>query len=419
MTVISEPRITAGRCPSKESQERSRSQRRALFRTFGSKRSRRHVVFVSNNGVWGGSEELWSRTAVDLARKGVPVAAKVNYFQPPEERILNFIQHGIHTELRPGCSSLWTKAWRKVTRPSFSLSRQDLENFINSRNPALVVLSSGTALPPLEDVELCVDRNWRFVTIGQCNYVGWWPRDDDAERYVKSLTLAQRCYFVADANLRLVELQLGCKLENAEIVRNPFNVPADASPSWPDMQDTGALKFAFVGRLHPPSKGLDILLEALADTCWTERKWTLTLYGEGAMRKALERLVGRLRLAHRVVFAGFADDIQKVWAANHILVMPSRFEGLPLAVVEAMVCGRPVIATDVAGHSEVIEDGATGFLAKAPTVDAFRLALEQAWQRRFDLQQMGELAARRIRELVPADPIELFSEKLMTIAESE
>ena len=96
--------------------------------------------------------------------------------------------------------------------------------------------------------------------------------------------------------------------------------------------------------------------------------------------------------------------------------MPSRVEGMPLAMVEAMLCGRPVIATDVAGHSEIIEDGATGFLAKAATVDAFRSALEQAWQRRSDLQRMGKLAAQRIRQLVPNDPIEVFSEKIMTIA---
>ena len=219
----------------------------------------------------------------------------------------------------------------------------------------------------------------------------WWPSDEEAERYRKSLARAQRCYFVAHANLRLVELQLACKLENAEIIRNPFNVQAGASPPWPSMQATGALKFACVGRLHPPSKGQDILLEALADTSWTEREWFLTLYGEGPMRKTLERLVDRLRLAHRVAFAGFAHNIEEVWASNHILVMPSRIEGLPLTVVEAMLCGRPVIATDVGGHSEVIEDRVTGFLAKTPTVDAFRFALEEAWQRRLTCSEWESL----------------------------
>jgi glycosyltransferase involved in cell wall biosynthesis len=175
------------------------------------------------------------------------------------------------------------------------------------------------------------------------------------------------------------------------------------------------LKLACVGRLYPPAKGQDILIEALADPSWTKREWILTFYGEGEMRRALEHQVNRLQLTDRVVFAGVVDNIQVVWAANHVLVMPSRFEGLPLAIVEAMFCGRPVIATDVGGHSEIIEDGATGFLAKAPTVDAVGLALERAWQKRSDLQQMGERAAQRIRHFVPADPIRIFSDRIMAI----
>ncbi len=61
------------------------------------------------------------------------------------------------------------------------------------------------------------------------------------------------------------------------------------------------------------------------------------------------------------MFAVFAT-VPDIWAANHLLVMPSRFEELPLAMVEAMLCARPVVATDVAGHKEIIEEGVTGFL---------------------------------------------------------
>ena len=56
-----------------------------------------------------------------------------------------------------------------------------------------------------------------------------------------------------------------------------------------------------------------------------------------------------------------------IWAEHHALVLPSRFEGMPLVVVEAMLCGRPCIVTDVGGNAELIRDGINGFLAKAPT----------------------------------------------------
>ena len=60
--------------------------------------------------------------------------------------------------------------------------------------------------------------------------------------------------------------------------------------------------------------------------------------------------------------------IEEIWSANQVLVMPSRYEGLPLVIVEAMLCSRPVLATDVEGNSEIGIDGLTGFLAAAPTV---------------------------------------------------
>jgi glycosyltransferase involved in cell wall biosynthesis len=75
-------------------------------------------------------------------------------------------------------------------------------------------------------------------------------------------------------------------------------------------------------------------------------------YGEGLKRNGLERLAQRLGISDRVVF-GFMP-VEEIWARNHVLVMLSRLEGLPLTMVEAMLCRRPVVATDVAGHSEII-----------------------------------------------------------------
>jgi glycosyltransferase involved in cell wall biosynthesis len=128
-------------------------------------------------------------------------------------------------------------------------------------------------------------------------------------------------------------------------------------------------------------------------------------------------LVKRLNLSERVDFAGYVP-VEEIWASNHILVLPSRYEGLSLAMVEAMMCARPVIATDVGGHSEIIEDGVTGFLAKAPTVASVAEALESGWARRAEFEEIGLAAAKRIREIVPADPVGIFSSKLQEYAMS-
>ena len=133
------------------------------------------------------------------------------------------------------------------------------------------------------------------------------------------------------------------------------------------------------------------------------------------MKNTIERLAERFGLGGRVTFAGYVERVEDIWAQNHVLVMPSRFEGLPLAMVEAVLCGRPVVATDVAGHSEIIKDGVTGFLADAPTVTSMAKALERMWERRYDLQVMGEAGAKNIRICVPADPAQAFGKKLQAL----
>jgi glycosyltransferase involved in cell wall biosynthesis len=104
-------------------------------------------------------------------------------------------------------------------------------------------------------------------------------------------------------------------------------------------------------------------------------------------------------ISSRVTFHGRVQDIRQIWAQNQLLLMPSVMEGMPLAVVEAMLCGRPVLATDVGGHSEWIEDNVQGFMAAAPTLHALEEAWQRAWLRRDEWQQMGERAHQRASTL--------------------
>ena len=261
---------------------------------------------------------------------------------------------------------------------------------------------------------MCASSRIPFVTISQANWEGWWPDDELADRYRKVLLAARRCFFVSKGNQRLFEKQIGCELPNAEIVYNPFNVDFNGAPLW--LPFNGELRLACVARLDPSSKGQDILLEALAGPVWANRRWRLSLYGEGRIRNTIERMVQRYGLHEHVVFAGYVASVEKIWAENHVLVLPSRAEGLPIAMVEAMLCGRPAVATDVAGHSEIIDDGVTGFLADAPTVPSITRTLERLWARRMDLEVMGRTAAIKIRERVPADPVGSFSGKIKELA---
>jgi glycosyltransferase involved in cell wall biosynthesis len=373
------------------------------------------IVAGANASGWGGSEELWSQAATRLVNNGITVAASVQGGSPLHDRVRDLMRSGVKLWARPQRYSLWARLRRRVLSGQRSDGLCDVEKFLNAVSPKLVILSTGGNLPDVEWLELCRGKGLPFVTVGQANSEHWWFDDEMAARYRQVLSAAVRCFFVSKANLRLVEKQIGGGLPNAEVVRNPFNVNVNSLPTWPPLGENSELRLACVARLDPRGKGQDILLESLARPVWMNRSWRLTLYGNGPMKNSIEHLVKRLGLVGHVTLAGHVSRVEDIWAANHVLVMPSRLEGLPLAMVEAMWCGRPIVATDVAGHSEIVEDGVSGFLADAPTVISMIGALERLWEHRHDLRMMGESAAKNIRTIVPADPIKVFCEKIQRL----
>jgi glycosyltransferase involved in cell wall biosynthesis len=361
---------------------------------------------------WGGSEELWSAAAIGLTRAGYRVAASVRDWAPPHERIVELARAGVKVQSRQSNSSVLQRIRRKVTTKYKSQDEMDIISLLSTTNPSLAVFSDGNCTVPISALRHCVEKNVPFMTVGHMSSEYFGIEDFDAAEYRDLLPHARTCYFVSLANLKLFEKQIGTRLPNAKIIRNPFKVSYRADPPWKPLNDDDELRFAHVGRLHPPSKGQDILLEALALPDWHMRRWHLTFYGEGPMKGVIEELVRRYKLFDRVSFAGFVESVDAIWAQNHLLVMPSRYEGLPLAIVEAMLCNRAVVATDVAGHSEIIDDNVTGFIADYPIVPSVAEALGRAWARRSELQTIGKSAGVAIRQRVPEDPTEVFIEDL-------
>jgi glycosyltransferase involved in cell wall biosynthesis len=369
------------------------------------------VAFVTGwiGAPWGGSEELWARTATLLAREDVNVAASVELWRPQHRKVTDLIGEDVHVWERTSSAPVWKKALRSAFSKRMDHDLSQIDRFLRAVQPNIAILQSGGQLPPIDVVELCVDRKIPFVTVGHANSENWWFEDSLAERYRRALPSALRCYFVSHANHRLTERQIGSELPNAEVVQNPVNVDYDVCLPWPGQRDD-EIRFACVGRLDVRAKGQDILLEALAGPEWVNRRWCLTFYGDGPMKDGIGRMIDRFGLRRHATIAGWSPNPERIWEENHALVLASRLEGLPLVIVEAMLCGRPVVATNVAGNAEVVRDGITGFLAAAPTAPSFRAALEQLWERRSGLKSMGEAAAEAIRKQVVPEPARVFAE---------
>jgi glycosyltransferase involved in cell wall biosynthesis len=125
--------------------------------------------------------------------------------------------------------------------------------------------------------------------------------------------------------------------------------------------EPGSQIVGVVARLEP-EKGHQTLIEAWPHVLRSVPDAYLLIVGEGSRRDALEALAGTNKVAHRVVFAGRRDDIPAVTAALDVAVLPSWREAQGLSILEAMALSRPVVASDVGGIPEMIEDGVTGLL---------------------------------------------------------
>lgn len=125
--------------------------------------------------------------------------------------------------------------------------------------------------------------------------------------------------------------------------------------------DPHALVIGTVGRLSPV-KGHAVLLRAARLIRDQHRHATFVIVGEGPLQRTLADEAARLAVADACVFPGARHDVYDLLAAMDIFVLPSLSEGIPMAVLEAMALGKPVVATAVGGLPEIIQDGVTGLL---------------------------------------------------------
>jgi glycosyltransferase involved in cell wall biosynthesis len=146
-----------------------------------------------------------------------------------------------------------------------------------------------------------------------------------------------------------------------------------------------------------PVKGHDILMRALALVKDRGVKLTVVTAGDGAERAPIEALAKTLGLGpEHVRFLGFRSDVPDLLAAADFFVLPSRMEGLPLAVLEAMSHGLPIVTTRIGGNPEVVTDGEHGLLVPIEDPAALAAALARFAEDPDLRRKLGEAGRARV-----------------------
>ena len=376
----------------------------------------KHVAIVTNCcDEWGGSEELWALTIPYLQQAGAHVTVLKDTINKLHPRYAALTDSGVQlSELdtiqkkkRP--IQLLLKALNKIRKIKNPLQLR-FERFLDSRHPDLVLISQGINFDGLPYAYSCAMRKVPYVIVSQKAVEFYWPPPGERDFMTQAFNNARKCFFVSRQNRELTEEQFGTRFSNAQLISNPLKIPVEKIV-YP-ATDKG-FRLACIGRLFIIDKGQDILLRILAQSKWRERNVSISFIGTGVDESGIRALAELLNVGN-VEFTGHVQDMRQLWRNYHALILPSRSEGLPLVVLEAMAAGRMVIGTRAGGTSEIVEDGKTGFIGDA-TIASLDETMERAWQQRQHWEQMGADACEHIARHIQRNPEKELADVLTKI----
>jgi len=217
--------------------------------------------------------------------------------------------------------------------------------------------------------------------------------------------------------------QEGLPPERVRVIYNGVDVAAFSTPKEgedvrqrlkipPTVQVVG-----MVANLSPV-KDHELFLHAAAHLAQQKPNVHFLLVGEGPLRGTILRQARRLRLKKRLTLASAAEVSASWYAAMDLVVLCSKNEGFPNALLEAMAAGRPVVAAAVGGIPELVEDGVTGHLIRSRSPEDFATAMREILESPEKADRMGTLAAERARTTFSLEKMisayrELYNELLV------
>ena len=209
---------------------------------------------------------------------------------------------------------------------------------------------------------------------------------------------------------RLIDRYIAVSRHVADGLEQRYRVPPEKITVIPNAVSLSAFEggptghpLAWPGRAGRPvalvlarleqEKGVDVAIDALTRLPEID----LVIAGTGSLRGALEAQASRLGLADRVSFLGHRTDVPALFRRAAVFVLPSRREGLPLSVLEAMAAGVPVVATDIGGTREAVQQEVTGLLVPVDDAGALAAGLYRVLSDRTGSARRAAAAQTRVR----------------------
>jgi glycosyltransferase involved in cell wall biosynthesis len=231
---------------------------------------------------------------------------------------------------------------------------------------------------------------------------GGWRSDNKVLGRIRRRSSLLEKLLLAAARRATVTVAMGSRAREALLARGFDRSRVDVIPASVDES-----------RFHPPAqekkwdaiavaeliptKQLHDFVEAIAGLVPGRPEFRAAIVGEGPEREALEGRARALGIADRVELLGFRPDVEDIYAQASVYVLPSRYEGLSVSLLEAMASGLPVVASDVGEARDVVRHGDTGFLYPVGDVEALTRFLSSLLDDPDLRTRVGDEAARAAR----------------------
>ncbi|MEX6687849.1 glycosyltransferase [Danxiaibacter flavus] len=380
--------------------------------------SKKHLAIVTScTENWGGSEELWARAIPYWLEMGYKISVYKWELDKTHPAFIKLADRGVRLFNLATPFSVYKTVIRKVFRklkllkgPIPQEAALRLSSLFRQEKPDLVIVSQGINFDGLQLANACLKRDIPYVLVAQKAVDFYWPPNEIRGLMRNVYQRAVKAYFVSVHNKTLTEQQFGVKFSNADVIVNPIKVPRQILPA-PDYNN--GYRLACIGRYFLLDKGQDILIRILAMPKWKQRPISVSFIGTGADKEGLIEMAALLGVKN-ISFVEQTDNIEELWKSYHGLVLPSRSEGTPLVLLEAMACGRMAIVSSVGGNAELISDGVTGFIGD-PSEIAFDAAMERAWQLKDEWINIGKRGNAFITKTVSYVPEEFFANSIKSI----
>lgn len=364
------------------------------------------IISTVGDCSWAGSEEMWKLFATEALQRGHQVAAMPQAPIARSEELAEFrVLGGVIFPYSP-----LNRYTSRIVRIGYSRFRP-----LKLWNPEIVCISGHPAIPYRDrDMYRLLKAHTGpriFIIQGNADWFISGQAERDALRAL--YRSARRIICVSRDNAELLQRQLTSTLP-ITILPNPIRTRLEQPSPWPG--DSEQVRFATVGRYETFSKCQDSILQALSTPEWKKRNWRLDFFGTGSDATYIQDVIRYFGFEDRVKLCGYEREFTKIWMDHHIHILISRAEGLALALIESMFCGRPAVVTRTGGNQELLRDDKDGFVSAGEDPVIIRETLERAWNNRQRWPEMGKAAFERASEWIPEDlSVRLFE----TICDSE